>query len=121
MRLRLACTCAAGSGVPIGVHRLTSRAVDALTCLHLSSITAGSGCRHSLLQALAGPEDSTAWMTSGAADLERELAQRQQELGAETARHAGRTAAELGADAAPAGGYDADQLTGPLKVSWRCG
>ena len=79
-----------------------------------------SACNHALLQALAGPEDSTAWMTSGAADLERELAQRQQELSAETSRHAGRTAAELGADAATAGGFNADDLTGPLKVTWQC-
>ena len=80
----------------------------------------GKGCKHPLLQALAGPEDSTAWMTSGAADLERELAQRQQELSAETARHAGRTAADLSGDAATAGAFDADDLTGPLKVSWQC-
>ena len=39
-----------------------------------------------------GPEDDDSWMTSGAADLEAELAQRQKELEGAMAKRAKRTA-----------------------------
>ena len=58
-------------------------------------------------------------MTGGAADLEAELAQRQQELEADMAKHAKRTANGL-SDAAPsATDFDPTEVVSKMKVYLR--